>query len=153
VVKNEAIDEHEDPQRAGNVVPWNVESVKRVHHIYQSKVQGGKPMTHETKRFAVADPRTFDGDPYEVAERAFQQAEGISRILEETLADARVMALNAEMSRQIEDTGEADASAFEQTVLARQIDAAASSVTKITKSLGVLGKAAAFNPKAKIGRE
>lgn len=110
-------------------------------------------MTQQTKQFAVADPRSFDGDPYEVAERAFTQAEGIARILEQAIADARVMARNAEMSRQLETSGQADAAAFEDTVLARQIDAAKSSAAKVTKSLGVLGRAAAFNPKAKVGRD
>jgi hypothetical protein len=110
-------------------------------------------MTQAVQRFVVADPRTFEGDPFEVADRAFAQAEAVARVLDKCIEDARVMARNAEMSRQLEAGGEADAAAFEDTVLARKIDDVRRGVTRAIQALPVLRRAAAFNPKAKIGRE
>lgn len=110
-------------------------------------------MTQDTQKFVVADPRGFDGDPYEVAERTFKQAEAIAVILDKCLSDARVMARNAEMSRQLDIGEAADAAEFEDTALAQQIDKNRDSVQRVSKALAILGKAASFNPKAKIGRE
>lgn len=109
-------------------------------------------MTQTEQRFVVADPRTFEGDPFEVAERSFAQSEAIAGILKKSIADARVMARNAEMTRQLDKTGETDAADFEDMVLAKQIDAMRAAVEKVEKSLKLLGKAASFDPKKPIGR-
>ena len=104
-------------------------------------------MTHNTQTFTLVDPRTFDGDPYEVAERACQQAEAIVRLASKAAEDAGVMARNAELSRQ-EDTGGAiDATAWEDSVHGRKFAGAHRDLKQVERSLGTLATAAGYNPK------
>lgn len=110
-------------------------------------------MTHQTQTFAIADPRDFDGDPYEVAERATLQAAGMARLLAKTLRGARLMARNAELERQLALTDECDAAAFEGGAEAKRYDALIANAEASEKALTVLSKAARFNPKAPLGRE
>jgi hypothetical protein len=104
-------------------------------------------MTHKTKRIVIADPRTFDGDPYEVAERAVLQAQGVVELLSECLASARLMVRNAELSRQIDLGGDPDAQAFEESAQGRRWEELEVSAGTLNSTLGVLAKTASYNPK------
>lgn len=108
--------------------------------------------TNKQQVFAVADARTFEGDPYEVAERAVKQVHGVLAIARTTLDGARVMVRNAELERQLALDGSCDAGAFEDGPHAKILDKIASDLHEAQRKLAMLSKAAAFNPKAKIGR-
>jgi hypothetical protein len=104
-------------------------------------------LTHPVKQFAVADPRDFEGDPFEVAERALLQAAGLAELLRSTLDSTRLMFLNADLERQLMATSECVVAEFENSLHARKFDAVAASVEEDLATLRQLAKAAAFNPK------
>lgn len=102
-----------------------------------------------TEQFAVTDPRTFDGDPFEVAARACRQAEAVARILAQVAEGAELMARNAEMERNLIASGgeEAGASLWDGSPQARQFRKIIEEGREAEQRLKVLGKAAGFNPK------
>lgn len=104
-------------------------------------------MPKNPRTFTVADPATFDGDPFEVAERAVKQAGAVAAILRSTLNDARGMLRNAEMERQIYAEGEADAEAFDTGPQNRILDSLIANTDGTIKGAELLAKAAAFNPR------
>lgn len=101
-----------------------------------------KPMT-----FTVADPRTFEGDPYEVAERALKQAAATAAILEKMLDGADRMARNAEMERAFANQEEPKGSEWRSTPQGRQVKSVMEATAAIKKRLAALAVAAAYNPK------
>jgi len=103
-----------------------------------------------TQSFTVADPRTFDGDPYEVAERAVRQAEAVSRVLLQVLHGARIMARNAQLERELHETGECDAVAYDESAQGRAFAAIKADIEESQRRLGVLAKAAGYNPKTPL---
>ncbi len=107
-------------------------------------------MTNPTQQFTVADPTTFDGDPFEVAERALRQASAVAGILEGMLSGARSMARNAEMERQLLATGECDAAAFEDSAQARKFDQVTNDAAAIKARLSALAMAAGYNPRKPV---
>lgn len=104
-------------------------------------------MPHDPITFTVTDPRGFDGDPYEVAQRATLQAQAVARVLATCLMTANLMARNAEMERQLSAGKEADASAWEDSVPARMYARLHRDAKTIERALAALTKAAGFNPK------
>ena len=62
-------------------------------------------MTQATRHFAIVDPRTAAGDPYEVAYRAVAQLEGVAKLLEEELEPTFIMVRNAALERQLQRLG------------------------------------------------
>jgi hypothetical protein len=93
------------------------------------------------------DPRFFDGDPFEVAEKAVRQAEEAVELSQRALNDAEVMARNAEMERQLHATGECDAQAWPASAQGRQYDLIRARLDKNRKLLALLRRAAGFNPR------
>lgn len=108
---------------------------------------------HDTKSFTIADPRTFEGDPYEVAERACRQAAALARLTGGAIDSARVMARNAQMERDLAATGECDAPGYDESPEGKRFAAAREAATALEKNLAVLARAARFNPKAPLGAE
>ena len=104
-------------------------------------------MPQETKHFTVSDPTTFDGDPFEVAERAMRQAGAVAGVLRDALEGAYGMVQNAEMERQIYATGDADVKAFEKSPQARRLGVLIDESEAIVKACAVMARAAGFNPK------
>lgn len=98
----------------------------------------------------MADPRFYDGDPYEVAARAARQAEAVARVLATALDGAHVMARNAELERQLATTNQCDAAAWEKSAQSRRWEDCREKIAAVEQSLAVLVKAAGFNPKAKL---
>lgn len=94
------------------------------------------------------DPHYFDGDPYEVAEKAVRQAGKLSLLLDRALKDADNLARNAALER-CKDEPEmvAVAAEWEESPYARQFAWSRSEVQKIVRRLGVLSKAVSYNPK------
>jgi hypothetical protein len=104
-------------------------------------------MTHEPQTFTVVDPRTFDGNPYEVAARAVQQAESVAHILAVCLETATIMGRNAEMSRQEHATGDPQAAAWEDSAYGRKFARAHADCKKIERELELLRQAVGYDPK------
>lgn len=104
-------------------------------------------MTHQPKTFTIADPRTFDGDPFEVAERACLQSAAVAGILADSLDGTRLMVRNAELERQLLTEGECDAPGFDEAPQGRRLNALIEEAKAAQKRLETLAKAAAYNPK------
>jgi hypothetical protein len=104
-------------------------------------------MPKNPKTFTVADPATFDGNPFEVAERALKQARGVAVVLRDALEGSRNMMRSAEMERQIYATGKADAEAFDSGPQVRILESLLDNVAGTIKGAELLTKAASFNPR------
>lgn len=104
-------------------------------------------MAQEPKHFTVVDPRTFEGDPFEVADRAVAQAQAVARVLVGCTETASIMARNAEMERNLMASAEAGASEWDDSLYGKRWNALKEALRRVEKELGTLGKAAAFNPK------
>jgi hypothetical protein len=104
-------------------------------------------MPQEPKQFVVTDPRDFDGNPYEVAKRATEQATSLLEITQTSIADASVMARNAEMERQFMDGGEPDAGAWEASAAGRRWASLDQILWDVRNDLVFLGRAAGYDPK------
>lgn len=100
-------------------------------------------MPKEPKSFVVTDPREFDGDPYDVANRATSQAEALLNLTIEAVDDAYVMARNAEMERQNGD----GAVEWPESAAGRRWQSVMDRLPEILLDLAVLRRVAAFNPK------
>lgn len=104
-------------------------------------------MTQEPKHFTVVDPRTFDGDPFDVAGRACVQAQAVARVLAGAIETAVLMARNAEMERNLIANEDANASGWEDSLHGKRFAGLVEQAREIERQLSILGKAAAFNPK------
>lgn len=105
-------------------------------------------MPENTTTFIVADPRYFDGDSFQVAERACLQAAAVARILGVALDGARLMARNAEMERKILDGDDPDAVGFDSSPQGRKLAALKKNAEASEHALKIIAKAAGYNPKA-----
>lgn len=103
--------------------------------------------TISTKTFTIADPRTFDGDPFEVAERAALQAAGLARLLAQMVEGASLMARNAELERQLQASGECDPSEWEDHIQRKRMRAIQEAAEDAERTLNVLSRAAGYNPR------
>lgn len=97
--------------------------------------------------FVVTDPRTFEGDPFEVAERAAIQAEAVARILSVCLEGAALMARNAQAERDILMSGDCDMASYADTAEGRRFEAIRDRVAAVQRDLRILIRAVGFNPK------
>ena len=104
-------------------------------------------MTHDPKHFVLIDPRTFDGDPFEVADRACKQADAIARLLAHAIEGANIMARNAEMERNLMEGDDAKATEWEDGAQGKRYATLIESVRLVEGQLKLLSKAASFNPK------
>lgn len=104
-------------------------------------------MPEQMKTFTLVDPRTLDGDPFEVAERSVLQAAALAKLLEETIADAYVMARNAELERQIIAGESLDAEGYASSPQGRRLKALEETALAAATSLAALATAAGYNPK------
>lgn len=102
-----------------------------------------------TTTFTVADPRTFEGDPYEAAERACRQIEAMLKLAEKLLPATRIMVRNAEMERHLID-GDARPMEWEEGIHGRRFDKAVEDLEKLRQEFAVQAQAAGFNPKARV---
>jgi hypothetical protein len=97
--------------------------------------------------FVVTDPRTFDGDPYEVAERAIRQAAAVNTILLDCLEKANLMARNAEMERNLHNDEDPRAGEWETTPQGARIQGLITAANNTEKTLNLLARAAGFDPR------
>lgn len=99
------------------------------------------------RRFTVVDPRTAEGNPYEVAERSLQQILGIVKILEDSLKPARLMARNAALERQIDLDQRLDADGWPDTAEGRRWQKIEDTIAVLKADIALLTRVASFNPK------
>lgn len=104
-------------------------------------------MIRPTQSFVIADPRTFDGNPYEVAQRAAEQAAALARLLAYATEVARLMARNAQLERELVATGSCDAPAYDRSVEGQRFVRVKYAALEAEKNLKVLALAAGFDPK------
>jgi hypothetical protein len=114
--------------------------------LHQSKEQGGKEVTQVT-HFTVTDPRTFDANPYEVAERAVAQLEALVTILRRMLPPAELMARNAEMTRRMDLGGTPDGDRWVEEPQGRQWADLAEKLEALETRLRAMKTAAGYDPK------
>lgn len=101
----------------------------------------------DCKTVTVVDPRSHDGTPYGVAERAVSQIEALTAILAELLPATELMARNAEMTRRL-DLGFAPAGDdWAETPQGRQWTAIRHEVDVLQRRLRVLKGASAYDPR------
>lgn len=105
-------------------------------------------MTHLTQSFVIADPRTFDGDPYEVADRAVAQLHGLLALIEQASGPALLMVRNAELERQLAAGDDPSVKAFEDSTQGRRWQEFRDAVAELRKEAMILRRAASFNPKS-----
>jgi hypothetical protein len=104
-----------------------------------------------TKSFVVQDPREFDGDPYQVAERAIRQLRGVLEVAETLVDPTNLMLRNAELERQLALGNKLvnPAAEWPESPQGRAFAKIADEVTLCRARLQSLEKAAAYNPKAR----
>ena len=102
-----------------------------------------------TQTYVVADPRSFEGTPYEVAARAVAQLGALVALTTETLDASEVMIRNAELSRNLYETPEdARADEWENSPQGRKLAGVREKLEALRKELSVLQRAAGFDPRA-----
>lgn len=101
-------------------------------------------MTHNPKVLVVTDPRTFDGTPYAVADRAVAQITGLVKLTLDVMPETRKMVLNADLSRQMDIGEEPDAKASVLNVKLKEIE---KELAEIRKRLETIHRAAGYDPK------
>lgn len=105
-------------------------------------------MTQQRERsFVIADPRDFDGNPFEVAARAVAQIEGLLALAEGAIPLSELMARNAEMTRRIDLGGEPEGDRWAGEPQGRQWALLREEVTAIRRRLKIIKAASAYDPK------
>lgn len=99
------------------------------------------------KTLAITDPRMYDGDPYDVAEKSVAQIKGLLEMVDEVLPATRLMVCNAELERQLWNGEEADAIAWEESLVGRKWQGVADQLIALQNELNVLHRAAAYDPR------
>lgn len=107
-------------------------------------------MVNPPKHFTVVDPRTADGDPYEVAVRGIAQLEGIAFIALEQVEAAKILALNAALERQLTTGKDADPSEFHESPEGTKWALVEEQLGSVVRTLSALKRAASFNPRAAL---
>jgi len=97
--------------------------------------------------YVYVNPNTLDGDPFQVAEAAFKQADEVGRLYGKAINDAYNMARIAEMEREIQRGEEPNGSMFVETPLGSKLSDVSSMTNRTRKSLKAVGVAAAYNPR------
>ena len=105
--------------------------------------------THST--FTIQDPRQFDGDPYQVAERAIQQLRGVVAEAEKLMASTVLMIRNADLERTLAlgNTLGDVAAEWPESPQGRKLAEIEKELAGIQARLTLLQAAAAWNPKSR----
>jgi hypothetical protein len=106
-------------------------------------------MTQQPRNITIIDPRTLDGDPYEVAEKAALQAQALVRLATQATKDAEAMARTAEMERNLVATkgSDAKASEWDTSPQGKRFSQVDRTLMEQDRALGRLSKAVRYNPK------
>lgn len=99
----------------------------------------------------IQDPREFDGDPYQVAQRAIRQLHALVALSAEILEPTDLMARNAELERQLafgNELGDAGKE-WPESPQGRNLADVREMLGMAEARLTLLEQAVAFNPKAR----
>lgn len=100
----------------------------------------------------ITDPRQHDGNPFEVAEYAIAQCEGILDAYTKALEAAFLMARNADMERNIALGMPPAGSGYATSPQGRRFEQLRKATEDATETLRVLKKAAAYDPSRRSSR-
>lgn len=103
------------------------------------------PKTQTT--YVYTDPRYFEGDPFEVADKATAQAAAALELSDRAVADADVMARNAELERHLYAGNDPDAVGWPASPQGRRFRALRGEIAQHLRELATLRRAASFNPR------
>lgn len=107
-----------------------------------------------TTTFTYHDPgRNFDGDPYEAAGKAVVQVTNVLKLVTVALHDTRIQVRNAYLQRNLEQSEDPNAQAWEDSPEAKTFDALESVVEKMQKKLTALHRAATYDPSAPLPKD
>lgn len=101
-------------------------------------------MLNPPKHFTIVDPRTFDGNPYEVAERAILQTTALLNLAVNSIDSTAMMALNSDLERQLALGEESDPTT---SVLFRRLCGIQVQLSELARQLEVIRRAAVYDPK------
>lgn len=104
-------------------------------------------MPNAPRHFTIVDPRSLDGDSFEVADRAVGQLVGLVNMTREALDAAKLMARNAELERQCQRDETLTPEAWPDTAEGRRWAKVDADLEQTEKDLRVLRQVAAFNPR------
>lgn len=104
-------------------------------------------MTPMQRTYTYTDPRYIDGDPFEVARAAVEQAGKLTGLAAKAVEDANVMARNAEMERRLYRDEDPNAEGWPDTAHGRQFAWTHEELAKASRRLRVLRDAVSFNPR------
>lgn len=103
-------------------------------------------MAYETRKYVIADPRNFEGNPYEAAAKAMAQIEALIEQIQNLLPTTRIIVRNAELERQM-ISGEPNPTAWERGPQGRKLDYLASELSAAQAAAHSLKAAAGFDPR------
>lgn len=103
------------------------------------------------RNLTIQDPREFDGDPYQVAQRAIQQMSGLVAVTLEVWEPTNLMARNAELERQLAlgNSLVNPAAEWPESPQGRMLVNVRADLDKAQYRLRALERAVAYNPKAR----
>ena len=100
------------------------------------------------QHFVVSDAREMEGNPFEVAERACQQAAGVAGVLFECIEGAELMARNSFMERNLqEDPAAPRAAEWDGTPEGKRFVSVKQQASDLAVALRALAKASAYDPR------
>lgn len=101
----------------------------------------------QVKHITIADPRTFDGNPFEVAARSVAQLEGLIMFTRAAVPTAELMARNSEMTRRIDAGEPPEGDRWAEEPQGRQWKALRDELERVEKRLRAMKQAAGHDPK------
>lgn len=104
-------------------------------------------LRYKTVTFTVVDPRTMDGNPYEVAERATKQMAGVASVLHQMIDATEKMARNAEMERAFANRQDPQGSEWPNTPQGKMWARVDADTARLVNTLKALTLAAGYDPK------
>lgn len=101
----------------------------------------------DPKTLTILDPRTFDGDPFTVAQRAASQVQALVNLALEQAAVAEIMHRNSWMEAILQDGGELTPEGWDNSPFARKWANVGASLASVHGSVAALADAAGYDPK------
>lgn len=102
---------------------------------------------YETKSIAVADPRTFDGDPFTVAARAAAQVAALIELSAAQAEIANMMHRNSFMEAILQAGDELSPSAWDNSPYRNKWQDVEHDLKALQRKVEALGAAAGYDPK------
>lgn len=102
---------------------------------------------YEPKHLTILDPRTFDGDPFTVAQRAAEQVAALVDLSIEQAKTAKIMHRNSWMEAELQIGRELTPEGWESTPYARKWEDTIEELAALRAKIRTLAAAAGYDPK------